>query len=91
MAEEIDGKRLNDGRFFEVPAGKHRLEASLYIEGEGDSNGSMCRADLDYDNFKQGGHYKLVESSLGQNYTVTLYSKSGKELAQTSSIDCLPG
>lgn len=91
MAEKIDGKRLNDGRFFEVPGGSHSLEASLYIEGIGDSNGSTCRADLSYDNFKPGGNYSLVETSLGQDYTVTLYSHSGKELAQTSATECMPG
>lgn len=91
MAETLDGQRLHDGRFFEVPAGKHRLGATLFVEGDGDSNGEICNASVAYDTFKAGGHYTLVESSLGQTYTLTLYNKANKELAQTSETSCMAG
>nr|WP_201168502.1 hypothetical protein [Pseudomonas sp. S31] len=91
MAETLDGKRLSDGRFFEVPAGKHKLGATLFVEGDGDSNGEICNAAVTYNKFKAGGHYTLVESSLGQTYTITLYNLANKQLAQTSDTSCMTG
>ena len=38
MAERVDGKRVDDGRFFEVPPGDHRLDVTLYEEEPGDDN-----------------------------------------------------
>ncbi|BDM22298.1 DUF2057 domain-containing protein [Pseudomonas sp. LRP2-20] len=91
MAETVDGKRLNDGRYFEVSAGNHTLGATLFVEGEGDSNGATCNASVTYKDFKAGKHYTLVESSLGQEYKVTLYNSADKPLAQSSDINCMAG
>lgn len=91
MAETLDGKRLSDGRFFEVPKGQHTLGSTLYVEGDGDSNGSACNANVIYKDFKPGKHYTLVESSLGQQYMLTLYNSANKPVAQTSDIDCMAG
>ena len=38
MAERVDGKRVDDGRFFEVPPGAHRLDVTLFEEEPGDDN-----------------------------------------------------
>lgn len=91
MAETLDGKRLGDGRYFEVPKGQHTLGSTLYVEGDGDSNGSACNANVIYKDFKPGKHYTLVESSLGQQYMLTLYNSANKPVAQTSDIDCMAG
>ncbi|MFJ4345469.1 hypothetical protein [Pseudomonas sp. NPDC089401] len=91
MAETLDGKRLEDGRYFEVPKGQHTLGATLFVEGDGDSNGSTCRVDVTYKDFKVGTRYTLVESSLGQAYTLTLYNSADKPIAHSSDTDCMPG
>ena len=91
MAETVDGKRLDDGRYFEVSAGKHTLGATLFVEGEGDSNGATCNASVTYQDFKAGKHYTLVESSLGQEYKVTLYNSADKPLAHSPDMNCMAG
>ncbi|NIF24988.1 hypothetical protein F3J44_01200 [Pantoea sp. Tr-811] len=91
MAETLDGKRLDDGRYFEVPKGQHTLGATLFVEGSGDSDGSTCRVDVTYKDFKVGKRYTLVESSLGQEYTLTLYNSADKPVAHSPDIDCLAG
>ncbi|MFJ4443311.1 hypothetical protein ACIPZ8_14605 [Pseudomonas sp. NPDC089422] len=88
MAESLDGKRLNDGRYFEVPTGKHTLGAALFVEGDGDSNGSTCNANISYNDFKPGRRYTLDESSLGHSYTLNLYNENEKLLAHVDNINC---
>ena len=34
MADRLDGQRLNDGRYFQVPAGAHELQARFSVRGE---------------------------------------------------------
>ncbi|MEB0041154.1 MULTISPECIES: hypothetical protein [unclassified Pseudomonas] len=38
MAERVDGKRLNDGRYFEVTPGTHRLDMTLFVDVMNDNN-----------------------------------------------------
>lgn len=35
MAEAVDGKQLDDGRYFQVSAGEHTLLTRLFVEGGG--------------------------------------------------------
>lgn len=91
MAETLDGKRLDDGRYFEVPKGQHTLGSTMFVEGDGDSNGSSCNANVTYKDFKPGKRYTLVESSLGQQYMLTLYNSANKPLAHSADIDCMAG
>ncbi|MGI4838791.1 MAG: hypothetical protein ACRYF9_14335 [Janthinobacterium lividum] len=91
MAADLDGKRLNDGRYFEVPPGKHRLDMTLIVDGVGDNDEQNCSARVDFGQFKAGGHYSLVESSLGEDYTVKLEDSKGKQIGHASDVTCLPG
>ena len=40
MAEELDGKRLNDGRYFQVSPGAHTLDVRFQFEVAGGGGGS---------------------------------------------------
>mgnify|MGYP003579517849 CR=1 FL=1 len=48
MAERVDGKRVDDGRFFEVPPGDHRLDVSLFGEERGADNQQKCQGRGEY-------------------------------------------
>mgnify|MGYP001439565841 CR=1 FL=1 len=91
LAANLDGKRLDDGRYFEVPPGKHRLDMTLIVDGVGDNDEQNCSASVNFGQFKPGAHYKLVESSLGQDYSINLEDNTGKQLGHTASVTCLPG
>lgn len=89
LAEKLDGQRLDDGRFFEVPPGAHSLQVQLYDNL--DSNASqLCDATLKYDGFQAGGHYRLEETSLGREFRAKLYDGQGHKLAETDHFSCMP-
>jgi hypothetical protein len=52
MAERVDGKRVDDGRFFEVTPGDHRLDVTLFEEEPGDDNQQDCQGRVEYKDFK---------------------------------------
>ncbi|MGY2291151.1 PA0061/PA0062 family lipoprotein [Pseudomonas sp. SDO528_S397] len=91
LAERVDGKRVDDGRFFEVKPGAHSLDVTLFEEEAGDENQQDCQGRIKYDNFKAGEHYTLVESSLGNNIRARLEDGHGKEVAATQDFNCMPG
>lgn len=91
MAEDLDGKRLNDGRFFEVKPGAHTLDVNLIVERSGDNGEMNCQTGIKYDQFQAGEHYKLVESSLGEEYRVKLEDAKGKSLGHSVDFTCMPG
>jgi len=91
MAERVDGKNINDGRYFEVTPGAHRLDVTLYEEEPGDDNQQDCQGRVEYKNFKAGEHYTLVESSLGTTVRASLKDGHGKEVAATQDFSCMPG
>jgi hypothetical protein len=91
MAEDLDGKRLNDGRYFDVKPGAHRLDVELIVEGNGDDGQMNCEAGIRFDQFRAGGHYTLVESSLGEEYRVKLEDSSGHQIGHSKDFTCMPG
>jgi hypothetical protein len=93
MAEDLDGKRLNDGRYFEVKPGAHTLELNLIVDGPGNGDDGQinCQTGIRFDQFQAGEHYKLVESSLGEEYRVKLEDSHGKQLGHSQDFTCLPG
>ncbi|MGZ0785545.1 PA0061/PA0062 family lipoprotein [Pseudomonas saponiphila] len=91
MAERVDGHKVDDGRYFEVKPGAHRLDVTLFEESVGDSNQQDCNGHLSYSGFKAGEHYKLVESSLGSEVSARLYDAQGKQVASTQDFNCMPG
>lgn len=91
LAERVDGKRINDGRFFEVTPGAHDLAVTLFEIPSGDSNQQDCEGKISYNQFKAGEHYTLVESSLGREVSARLEDSHGKQVAQTRGFQCMPG
>ncbi|PMY60175.1 MULTISPECIES: hypothetical protein [Pseudomonas] len=91
LAERVDGKNVDDGRYFEVQPGAHRLDVTLFEEVGGDSNQVDCRGQVSYPNFKAGEHYKLVESTLGTEVRARLYDEKGKQVARVREFECMPG
>lgn len=91
MAEDLDGKRLNDGRYFEVKPGAHKLDLDLIVESTGDEGEVTCQTGIKFDQFKAGEHYKLVESSLGDEYRIKLEDSQGKQIGHSKDFTCLPG
>lgn len=91
MAERVDGRKVDDGRYFQVKPGAHRLDVTLFEESVGDANQQDCNGHLSYSGFKAGEHYKLVESSLGSEVSARLYDAQGKQLASTQDFNCMPG
>jgi hypothetical protein len=91
MAEDLDGKRLNDGRYFDVKPGAHTLDLSLIVEGNGDDGQMNCQAAIRFNQFKAGARYKLVESSLGEEYRVKLEDSQGHPLGHSKDFTCMPG
>ncbi|KAF1051661.1 MAG: hypothetical protein GAK43_02300 [Stenotrophomonas maltophilia] len=89
MADRLDGKRLEDGRFFEVPPGAHALQVQLYDEQDSNAE-QLCGATLRYNQFHAGARYRLEETSLGRQFTARLYDGKGKEVAETSDFSCAP-
>ncbi|QXI25946.1 hypothetical protein [Pseudomonas vanderleydeniana] len=91
LAEKVDGKSIDDGRFFEVTPGAHKLDVMLVEIPVGDGNQEDCSGEVSYKQFKAGEHYKLVESSLGQEVSARLVDSHGKEVANTGDFQCMPG
>ena len=91
MAERVDGKRVDDGRYFEVTPGDHRLDVTLFEDEPGDDNQQDCQGRIEYKHFKAGEHYTLVESSLGTTVRASLEDGHGKEIAATQDFNCMPG
>jgi len=91
LAERVDGKRVDDGRFFEVTPGDHRLDVTLFEDEPGDDNQQDCQGRVEYKHFKAGEHYTLVESSLGMTVRASLRDAHGHEVATTQDFNCMPG
>jgi hypothetical protein len=91
MAEDLDGKRLNDGRYFEVRPGAHTLDLDLIVERGGDDGQMNCETGIRFGQFKAGEHYTLVESSLGEEYRVKLEDSQGHQIGRSKDFTCMPG
>ena len=91
MAERVDGKNVNDGRYFEVTPGAHRLDVTLFDGATGDENQVDCQGKVNYTGFRAGEHYELIESSLGPEVSARLVDGHGKEVAHTDDFTCMRG
>lgn len=95
MAQRLDGRRLDDGRYFQVPPGKHRLEASYEYEVSG--GGSIhnepqfirCRMDVTYDDFRAGERYLFEAHAMGFTPVVRLRGPDGEVIAEAERSLCL--
>src|SRR5471032_1044016 len=88
VAERIDGKEVNDGRYFEVEPGAHHLDMKLFSGADGGSTDLNCAGRLDYSQFKAGEHYHLEASSEGEKARVNLMDSHGNQVAQSRNFSC---
>lgn len=90
LAEKVDGKNINDGRFFEVQPGKHDLQVMLYDVRTNDDT-QTCSTDINYQGFRAGEHYRVVESDLGFRLSANLQDAHGAVLAHSGPLHCTAG
>ncbi|OAE11022.1 hypothetical protein AZH11_23050 [Pseudomonas simiae] len=97
MAQRLDGKNLNDGRFFQVPPGSHELMVRFDFEvptggslgGLSQTQDRTCFMTLQYDSFQPGQRYVLEGRSLGFTPNIRLYNTARQLLAQERSVNCI--
>jgi hypothetical protein len=97
MAQRLDGKNLDDGRFFQMPPGKHELMVRFDFEvptGGGLSGLSQtmyrtCFMTLEYANFQAGQRYVLEGRSLSFTPNIRLYDAKRQLLAEERSVNCI--
>ncbi|SDT14819.1 PA0061/PA0062 family lipoprotein [Pseudomonas oryzae] len=95
MAEKIDGKRLNDGRYFQVTPGAHRLETSYRFEVfigpllNSDPVYMLCYLRLDYAHFAAGQRYRLQARHWQFQTESWLEDAGGQRLADGQEWHCI--
>lgn len=97
MAQRLDGKNLNDGRFFQVPPGSHELMVRFDFEvntgaglgGLDQTRDRTCFMTLQYDNFQAGQRYVLEGRSLAFTPNIRLYNAARQLLAEERSVNCI--
>lgn len=96
MADRLDGKRLDDGRYFQVSPGAHDLEASYRFEINsgfglfGDPHYLRCQLLIRYDNFQPGRRYRFDARSLGFRPQGWLRDERHQVLAKARELRCGP-
>jgi hypothetical protein len=94
MAERLDGKRLNDGRYFQVTPGPHELlirfdyEISNGIRWN-DPQYRTCFLRVQYNDFKAGQRYRMEGWVLGISPEARLHDASGAIVADDNQQSCL--
>lgn len=96
MAEQLDGQHLHDGRYFQVPPGKHELIVRFDFEVPGggglmNSNNMerICYLTVRYDNFQAGQRYRLEARALTLRPNAYLYDSERKVVAEDRAVNCL--
>jgi hypothetical protein len=94
MADELDGKRLNDGRYFQVSPGAHELLARFQFEVTG-GFGMMSEPDLHtceirvrYADFEAGQRYRLEARPMVTRAQAWLYDDQRNVLARGRVMRC---
>jgi uncharacterized protein YaiE (UPF0345 family) len=88
LAQRVDGHNVNDGRYFEVKPGAHRLDMTLISGADGNSLDLNCMGQLDYSGFKAGERYQVNASSEGLKAGVSLVDSHGHQVAQSNRFKC---
>ena len=94
MAERLDGEDWDDGRYFQVAPGAHRLVLSYRFEvssGElygGDRFTRLCYLQLDYPAFAAGQRYRIEARNWRSSTESWLSDASGKRLAEGRELIC---
>ncbi|MBF8778689.1 PA0061/PA0062 family lipoprotein [Pseudomonas fulva] len=96
MADRLDGQRLPDGRFFQVPPGRHelvvRFDYEVYAGGFAtDPVDRTCYLTVRYDQFQAGQRYRLEARAPVMQPTLSLYDGQRKVLVdEPSETFCIP-
>ncbi|PTS82250.1 hypothetical protein DBR00_19285 [Pseudomonas sp. HMWF032] len=96
MADRLDGQRLNDGRFFQVPSGAHELQARFQFEVNrgGGLDGAYeplqvtCEIRVQHDNFVAGQRYRLEARPMQMKAQSWLYDEQRTVLARGKVLRC---
>ncbi|MBS7662765.1 hypothetical protein I0D00_12550 [Pseudomonas lalucatii] len=97
MADELDGKRLDDGRYFQVSPGSHELISRFLFEVPGGGSGSdmmsepiqrTCEIRVRYADFAAGQRYRLEARSIMYNAQAWLYDDQRNVLARGRVLRC---
>lgn len=96
MADRLDGQRLNDGRYFQVPVGAHELQARFTFElNNGGGLGGLseplqitCDIRVRYADFAAGQRYQLEARPLQMKAQAWLYDEQRNVLARGKVLRC---
>ncbi|MDB5982997.1 MAG: hypothetical protein JWQ69_4012 [Pseudomonas sp.] len=89
LADDVDGQRISDGRYFEVTPGAHKLDMTLFVAGMGYANQEDCQVQVNFQDFKAGEHYQVVETGSGVDYRASLFDSQGHQVGQTRNFTCM--
>ncbi|MFB4391157.1 MULTISPECIES: hypothetical protein [unclassified Pseudomonas] len=96
MADRLDGKRLEDGRYFQITPGQHELVARFDYEVQAggfnaDPTERICYLTVRYDHFKAGERYRLEARAPAMQPQVLLYDGNRKVVVnEPSRVFCVP-
>jgi hypothetical protein len=95
QAVAVDGKTLEDDRYFQVPPGSRKLEMRYRFEVNGANVGPGssalardCKLTLEYDKFTAGARYRLVAGGYGFRPWAKLYDQHQYVLARAEEKGC---
>jgi hypothetical protein len=101
MADRLDGKRLDDGRYFQVTPGTHELQVRYQFELGGMVPGGMmgsqyepveinCYMTIEYDGFKAGERYRIEASSYMDQPRLELQNSQQQAVGTVRKRQCIP-
>ncbi|MBF7144425.1 MULTISPECIES: hypothetical protein [Pseudomonas] len=95
MADKLDGKRLDDGRYYQVAPGSHELQVRFDYDVAvpmlpfAQPSERICYIRLQYDSFQAGERYRLEARHLGLQTFAFLYNAQGEKVATERQVNCL--
>ena len=94
MADKLDGKRVSDGRYFQVSPGEHELRARFQFDVESGGGGTVgnprqitCNLKVKYP-FEAGKRYRLEARPVAMSTQAWLYEKPRTPLKQVTVSSC---
>ena len=90
-AMRVDGQKVDNAGYVQIPSGKHRLEVRLGYERTGSAMGSQwryCQIIFDYDGFSAGQRYSVYAVATGFTVRAWLRNQEGERIQESRSIRC---
>ncbi len=97
IAQELDKRTWNDGRYFEVNPGAHALQVNFSFDLPGGGSGGgrgmgdetrTCVMTLSYDTFSAGQRYQLRAGKMGYQPWIRLYDQQQQVVARGQTLRC---